>query len=92
MTWEVIKCFLDQWKALMECKNKEAGLPPKLNKNAPVHKWLELMVHFFGNKVGECNIQLSYIIRPMENVQAIAPPCQAGGSHTLRCTSRLRET
>jgi hypothetical protein len=48
MTWDVIKRFLDQWKVLMERKKEEAGLPPMLNKNAPVHKWLESMVLFLG--------------------------------------------
>ena len=66
----------------MECKMEEAGLPPKLNKNSPVHKWLESMVLFFGKKVGVCNAPLSYIICPVENVLAIPPPHQAGGPHS----------
>jgi hypothetical protein len=29
-TWPIIKCFLEQWKALMERKKEDFGLPPKL--------------------------------------------------------------
>jgi hypothetical protein len=43
MTWLVIKRFLEQWKALMERKKEDFGLPPKLTKHHPVHKWMELM-------------------------------------------------
>jgi hypothetical protein len=48
MTWLVIKCFLEQWKALMERKKEDFGLPPKLTKHYPVHKWMELMVLYLG--------------------------------------------
>ncbi len=37
MTWLVIKHFLEQWKALMERKNEDFGLPPQLTKHYPVH-------------------------------------------------------
>jgi hypothetical protein len=37
MTWLVIKRFLEQWKALMEHKKEDFGLPPKLTKHYPVH-------------------------------------------------------
>jgi hypothetical protein len=43
MTWLFIKRFLDQWKALMERKKEDFGLPPKLTKHHPVHKWMEFM-------------------------------------------------
>jgi hypothetical protein len=35
MTWLVIKRFLEQWKALMERKKEDFGLPPKLTKHHP---------------------------------------------------------
>jgi hypothetical protein len=38
MTWVVIKPFLKQWKALMDCKKEDVGLLPKLRKSSPVHK------------------------------------------------------
>jgi hypothetical protein len=38
MTWLVIKCFLEQWKALMERNKEDFGLTPKLSKHHPVHK------------------------------------------------------
>jgi hypothetical protein len=55
MTWVVIKRFLEQWKALMEHKKEDVGLPPKLTKSSPVHKWLELMGLYLGKKVGVCH-------------------------------------
>jgi hypothetical protein len=41
MAWPVIKCFLEQWKALMERKKAENGTPPKISKNQAVHKWID---------------------------------------------------
>jgi hypothetical protein len=63
MTWLVIKCFLEQWKALMERKKEDFGLPPKLTKHYPVHKWMELMVLYLGQKVGVRNAPLAYVVR-----------------------------
>ena len=63
MTWLVIKCCLEQWKALMECKKEDFGLPPKLTKNYPVHKWMESMVLYLGQKVGVGNFLLAYVVR-----------------------------
>jgi hypothetical protein len=59
MTWVVIKHFLEQWKALMECKKEDVGLPPKLTKSSLVHKWLELTSLYLGKKVGVCSAPLS---------------------------------
>jgi len=52
MTWLIIKRFLEQWKALMKHKKEDFGLPPKLTKHYPVHKWMESMVLYLGQKVG----------------------------------------
>ncbi len=82
MTWVVIKRFLEQWKALMECKKEDVGLPPKLTKSSPVHKWLELMGLYLGKKVGVRNAPLSYLVHLYSNVLAIAPPRQAGEPHS----------
>ena len=41
MMWPVIKNFVEQWKALMEKKKADNGLPPKLTKDKLVYKWLE---------------------------------------------------
>jgi hypothetical protein len=82
MTWDVIKRFLDQWKALMQRKTEDAALPPKLNKSVPVHKWLESMVLFLGKKVGVRDAPLSYIVRPVGTVAVISPPRQAGEPHS----------
>jgi hypothetical protein len=82
MTWVVIKCFLEQWKALMEHKKEDVGLPPKRTKSSPVHKWMELMGLYLGKKVGVCHAPLSYVVCLNANVPAIAPPCQAGEPHS----------
>ena len=34
MAWPVIKRFLEQWKALMERKKAEIGVPPKITKKS----------------------------------------------------------
>jgi hypothetical protein len=44
MSWIVIKHFLEQWKALMECKKADHGPLPKLTKNQAVHKWVDLFI------------------------------------------------
>jgi hypothetical protein len=82
MTWVVIKHFLEQWKALMEHKKEDVGLPPKLMKSSPVHKWLEWMGLYPGKKVGVCNAPLSYVVCLDANVPAIAPTSQAGEPHS----------
>jgi hypothetical protein len=79
MTWFVINCFLEQGKALMERKKEDVGLPPKLTKSSPVHKWLELMGLYLGKKVRG---RISYIVHLDANVPAIAPPRQAGEPHS----------
>ncbi len=82
MTWVVIKHFLEQWKALMEHKKEDVGLPPKLTKSSPVHKWLELMGLYLEEKVGVRNAPLSYVVHLDANVPAISPPRQAGEPHS----------
>ena len=59
MTWLVIKHFLEQWKVLMERKKEDFGLPPKLTKHYPVHKWIESMVLNLEQKVGVRNAPLA---------------------------------
>ena len=41
LLWTVVKYFVEQWKALKEKKDAEAGQPPKLTKDKLVYKWLE---------------------------------------------------
>jgi hypothetical protein len=82
MTWMVIKHFLDQWKTLMERKKEDHGLAPKLTKSCPVHKWLESFHLHLGKKVGVRNAPLSYVVRAVADVPAIAPPHQAGEPHS----------
>ncbi len=86
MTWVVIKRFLEQWKALMECKKEDVSLPPKLTKSSPVHKWLESMDLYLEKKVGVRNALLSYLVHLDANVPAIALLVRQG-SLTPRCTS-----
>jgi hypothetical protein len=83
MTWLVIKRFLEQWKALMEHKKEDFGLPPKLlTKHYPVHKWMESMVLYLGQKVGVRNAPLAYVVRAGAIVPAVPPPLQVGEPHS----------
>ena len=82
MTWLVIKRFLEQWKALMERKKEDFGLPPKLTKHHPVHKWMESMVLYLGQKVGVRNAPLAYVVWAGAIVPAVPPPLQAGKPHS----------
>ncbi len=82
MTWLVIKRFLEQWKALMEHKKEDFGLPPKLTKHYPVHKWMESMVLYLGQKVGVCDAPLAYVVWAAAIVPAVPPPLQAGKPHS----------
>jgi hypothetical protein len=82
MTWLVIKRFLEQWKALMERKKEDFGLPPKLTKHHPVHKWMESMVLYLGQKVGVRNAPLAYVVRAVAIMPAVPPPLQAGEPHS----------
>jgi len=82
MTWLVIKYFLEQWKALMERKKEDFGLPPKLTKHYPVHKWLESIFLYLGQKVGVRNAPLTLVVRAGAIVPAIPPPLQAGKPHS----------
>jgi hypothetical protein len=82
MTWLVIKRFLEQWKALMECKKEDFGLPPKLTKHHPVHKWMESMVLYLGQKVGVRNAPLTYVVWAVAIMPAVPPPRQAGKPHS----------
>jgi hypothetical protein len=82
MTWLVIKRFLEQWKALMERKKEDFGLPPKLTKHHPVHKWMESMVLYLGQKVGVRNAPLAYVVRAGAIVPAVPPPLQVGEPHS----------
>ncbi len=82
MTWLVIKCFLEQWKALMERKKEDFGPPPKLTKHYPVHKWMESMVLHLGQKVGVCDAPLAYVVWAEAIMPAVPPPFQAGEPHS----------
>jgi hypothetical protein len=84
MTWLVIKRFLEQWKVLMERKKEDFGLPPKLTKHYPVHKWMELMVLYLGQNVGVCNAPLApCICGSGRGNRARRPPSSSGGRTTL---------
>jgi hypothetical protein len=61
MSWPVIKCFLEEWKALMERKKVDHGQLPKLTKNQGVHKLVDLFVLHLSQKVGIFNAPLDYM-------------------------------
>jgi hypothetical protein len=82
MTWPVIKQFLEQWNALMECKKADHGSPPKLTKTQAVHKWADLFVLHLSQKVGVCNTPLDYVVRAIARVDPTPPACEPGDPHS----------
>ena len=78
MECPVIMQFLEQWKALKEKKEAEAGLPPKLQKDKPVHKWLKIFGLYLSNNIGVLNAPLTYGSQTDEAVVAVMPPCAVG--------------
>jgi hypothetical protein len=87
MSWIVIKRFLEQWKALMECKKAYHGPPPKLTKNQSVHKWVDLFILYLSQTVGVCNAPLDYIVRAIAAMNATPPACQLGDPHSIETGS-----
>jgi hypothetical protein len=87
MSWIVIKRFLEQWKALMEQKKADHRPPPKLTKNQPVHKWVDLFILYLSQTVGVRNAPLDYIVRAIAAVDATPPPCQLGDPHSIKTGS-----
>jgi hypothetical protein len=61
MMWLVIKNFVEQWKALMEKKKADNGLPHKLTKNKLVYKWLEQLNQYLADVIGVCNAPFTYL-------------------------------
>ena len=73
MQWPVIKNFVEQWKALMEKKKADIGIPPKLTKDKQVYKWLEQMGQYLASYIGVRNTPYTYMTRP-----DVAPPAVHG--------------
>ena len=87
MAWPVIKCFLEQWKALMERKKAENGTPPKISKNQAVHKWIDAFALHLSQKVGVRNDPVGYVVRAVAAVDATPPARQAGDPHSVETGS-----
>ena len=88
MAWPVIKCFLEQWRALMERKKAENGTPPKISENQEVHKWIDVFTLHLSPKVGVCNAPVGYVVRAaVAAVDATPPARQAGDSHSVETGS-----
>ncbi len=87
MSWIVIKHYLEQWKALMECKKADHGPPPKLTKNQAVHNWVDLFILYLSQTVGVHNAPLDYIVRAIMAVNATPPACQLGNPHSMETES-----
>ena len=66
----------------MERKGKDLGLPPKLTKNFPVHKWVDLFFLHLFQKVGVRNSPLDYHIRTNAVVDPTPPILQLGDPHS----------
>jgi hypothetical protein len=63
MIWPMIKNFVEQWKALMEKKKADIGLPPKLTKDKLVYKWLDQLNQYLSDVIGVCNAPFTYLNR-----------------------------
>jgi len=89
MAWPVIKHFLEQWKALMERKKAENGIPPKISKNQVVHKRIDAFTFHVSQKVGVCNapVPVGYVVRVVAAVDATPPTRQAGDPHSVETGS-----
>jgi hypothetical protein len=87
MSWIVINCFLEQWKALMERKKADHGPPPKLTKNQAVYKWVYSFILYLSQTVGVHNAPLYYIVRAIAAVDATPPACQLGNPHSMETGS-----
>ncbi len=87
MLWPIIKQFLEQWKALMERKKANHGQPHKLTKNQAVHKWVDLFILHFSQKVGVRNALLNYIVQAIAAVDPIPPARQVGDPHSIETGS-----
>jgi hypothetical protein len=65
----------------MEHKGADHGLPPKLTKNFPVHKWVDLFILHPTQMVGVCNSPLNYVVRVIAAVNATPPVCHVDDPH-----------
>ena len=61
--WPVVRNYVEQHKALMEKKEADVGLPPKLTKDKLVYKWLESLQQYLSDKIGVRDAPLSYLTR-----------------------------
>jgi hypothetical protein len=84
MSWPVMKCFLEQWKALIERKKADHGQLPKLTKNQVVDKWVNLFILHLSQKVGVHNAPLDYIVRVIAAMDPVLPACQVGDPHSIK--------
>jgi hypothetical protein len=80
LLWPVVKNFFEQWKALMEKKDADVGLSPRLTKDKLVYKWLESFRQHLSEKIGVRNTPLTYLIRPLVAAPAVLLP-QAALQH-----------
>ena len=74
LLWPVVKKFVEQCKALMKKMDADVGLPPRLNKDRLVYKWLESFHQHLSEKIGVRNAPLTYLIRPLVAAPAALLP------------------
>ena len=72
--WNPIgKNFSEQWKVLMEKKDKEPNDVPKISKSLPIIKWMEPFRDHCSQIIGARDIPLYYVIRPEATADATEP-------------------
>jgi hypothetical protein len=62
--WPVLRNFMEHWKAMKEKKSAPVGIPPKLNKDMAVHRWIERFAQDLEEVIGVRNAPLTYLTRP----------------------------
>ena len=66
--------FKDLWKSIVDRKDKETPMVPKITKTLPIMKWTEAFSTHLRRCIGVRYIPLSYVIREVVNVPGVCPP------------------
>ena len=82
MSWSVLKSFEEQWDAIVERKDIDDPIVPKLTKGISVPKLLESFYLYLRTVVGKRGIPLYYFLRKLSAVSDPAPPLIDGDPYS----------
>ena len=74
MSWSVMKSFEERWDALVERKDSDDPIVPKLTKGISVPKWLEYFYLYLRTVIGKRGIPLYSVVCDLVAVSEPAPP------------------